>query len=79
MRPRKQLEPHENILFSHILVHSDGGENRVKSPNSRRSVFRNGDPMRGWLLSLQDNVTPNLMDPLVSPALAEVLYQFLSA
>jgi hypothetical protein len=42
-------------------------------------VSRDGDPVRGRLLGLQNDVAANLMDPLVFPALVEVPDQVLAA
>jgi hypothetical protein len=36
-------------------------------------MSRNGEPLMGGLLSLQDDVTAHLVNLLVSPATAEVL------
>jgi hypothetical protein len=74
-----ELNPFKDILFRYILVRSYCGENRVQRPESQRRGRRNCDPMGHWLPSLQNDVAPNLMDPFVSPAVAEVLDEFLTA
>jgi hypothetical protein len=40
---------------------------------------RDRDPMRSWLLCLQNDVASNLMDLVVFPILAEVLHRVFTA
>jgi len=56
-------------------VRGNCGKNRVERPDPQRRVRRHADPMRHRLLRLQDNVAPNLMDPLVSLMTRKVLDQ----
>src|SRR5208282_5074282 len=63
----------EDLFFRHTLVRSNRRENRVQRPDPQRRVRRNSDPMRHRLLCLQNDVAPNLMDPLISPSLAKVV------
>jgi hypothetical protein len=74
-----QLHIFENFLFAHILMRRNSSEDRIQRPDSERIMCWNGDSMGRWLLSLQYYVASNLMDSLVSPTLAKVLNQVLSA
>jgi hypothetical protein len=79
LRVGTESDPCENILFRHALMQCDDRENRVQRPDAQRRVCGNSDPMRRWLLGLQNDVAPDLMNPLVSPMLAKVLDQALTA
>ncbi len=78
-RTGTESNPFENVLFRDALVRGNGSENRIQRSNSEGIVSRDDDPVRRGLLGLQNYVAANLMDSLVSPALAEVPDQLLAA
>jgi hypothetical protein len=73
------LEVLEDGLLGDILVHSNGRKNPIERPDSEIRMRRNCNTMGSWLLGLQNDMATDLMNFLVSPALAEVLNQFFSA
>jgi len=77
--PRKLSNAFKNLLFGHILVRGNGGKDRVERPDSEWIVCGNRDAMRRRLLGLQNYMTADLMDLLVSPMLREVFHERLSA
>lgn len=77
--PSGTLEVLENGLLGHILVRSNDRKDSIQRPDPEMRMRRNSNTMGSWLLSLQNNVTADLVNSLVSPALAEVLDQLFSA
>ncbi len=60
-------------------MRGDGGENRIQRPYAQRRMRRNGDPMMGGLLSLQNDMAANLMKSFVFPSFAKVPDQLFPA
>jgi hypothetical protein len=60
-------------------MRSNCGKNRIECPNSQRVVRRNGDPVLRWLMGLQNDVAPDLMNLRILSTLAEMLSQIFAA
>src|SRR6266849_4963886 len=56
------LEGVKNGLPINAFVIGNGSEDAVQCTDSQRLVCGNGHAVRSWLLRLQDNVTPDLVD-----------------
>ncbi len=53
MRAGLESDALENILFSHALVCSNCGKNRIQRSDAQGRMRRNSNSMRSWLLRLQ--------------------------
>jgi hypothetical protein len=69
----------ENSLFGHVLVGRNIGKNPIQSPDSEGLVLWDSDAVGRRMLGLKNDVTANLMDFQIFPALADVFDQVCSA